>query len=656
MSLIITSLRRLRTLRRRYVVLAVFLLTLFTTHFVDFRELGEEWPFHLARPYFHTEPVPPQEPAGQWDDHPVVFLHKEALDKFAALTARQSQTPDAAEAEYTRRYRKAPPPGFARWVEHALAKGSPIIDDFDVLTRPVHRFAHLSALEIKQRVRRADEGNAKFDRIKLCKFGGEPGRRKFDEGCKKWAEPLTNLLGDARDLAPDVEFLVNFLDEPSVLVVEDAPPKDSDPAWVMLSNHSISSIVERACRLRESPNPLPGSSLSSISASSSSSISSPSSLGASSTPSLSSPSPTTSPLSPSTNNTPHISNTTASFSNTTSSLSNSSLPLQRREPSAETYNDYNLPFVRDPADQKDLCRHAEYSDMHGFVMCPTTLRQMPTLTPVLSQAAPDPFSDILLPAPHYSMSRNLYKPWQDRAWEAKKSMVYWAGSNTGGRWTLQTWARGLRQRLVSLAQGKERRGYTHLGHSPFSSVAGMPQPLSPHTVSSTAPEHISLFDVSMTRILADACATPAACEAQRAFFGGGGGLPPSGRPERMHAKSRPTRYRLQLDVDGNSYSGRFYRMLASRSCPLKATVFREWHDDRLVPWLHYVPVSQSLEELPELVRFLAGTRRGSDVARAIADAGREWHDRAVAPVHQGLYLYRLMLELAWLMDESRPVT
>lgn len=74
-----------------------------------------------------------------------------------------------------------------------------------------------------------------------------------------------------------------------------------------------------------------------------------------------------------------------------------------------------------------------------------------------------------------------------------------------------------------------------------------------------------------------------------------------------------------------------------------------------VPWLHYAPVSQSLQELPELVRLLTRTGPGNEIARAIAEAGRDWHDGAVAPMHQGLYLYRLMLELAWLMNESRPV-
>lgn len=104
----------------------MFLFALFTVHFVDFGELSGEWPFHLARPYFHTEPMPAQEPAGQWDDHPVVLLRRETLDEFAALTARQSQTPDAAEAEYKRRYGRTPPPGFAAGSSTPWPRASPL--------------------------------------------------------------------------------------------------------------------------------------------------------------------------------------------------------------------------------------------------------------------------------------------------------------------------------------------------------------------------------------------------------------------------------------------------------------------------------------------------------------------------------------------------
>ena len=46
-------------------------------------------------------------------------------------------------------------------------------------------------------------------------------------------------------------------------------------------------------------------------------------------------------------------------------------------------------------------------------------------------------------------------------------------------------------------------------------------------------------------------------------------------------RSRPV-----FDMDGNGISGRrCYKLLASRSTPLKQTILREWHDDRLVPWL-----------------------------------------------------------------------
>ncbi|KAJ4307236.1 hypothetical protein N0V88_000616 [Collariella sp. IMI 366227] len=71
-----------------------------------------------------------------------------------------------------------------------------------------------------------------------------------------------------------------------------------------------------------------------------------------------------------------------------------------------------------------------------------------------------------------------------------------------------------------------------------------------------------------------------------------GGLPTSapvpGNPSAaLHSK-------LAFDLDGNGISGRFLKLLASNSLVLKQTVLREWHDERLVPWLHYVPVSMEM--------------------------------------------------------------
>ncbi len=77
-------------------------------------------------------------------------------------------------------------------------------------------------------------------------------------------------------------------------------------------------------------------------------------------------------------------------------------------------------------------------------------------------------------------------------------------------------------------------------------------------------------------------------------------------------RSAPFEYRYLIDIDGNAYANRFYRLLGSDSVPLKITIFKEWHDDRLIPWLHYIPVSQSMEEIPELTRFLISNRVGTE--------------------------------------------
>ena len=47
---------------------------------------------------------------------------------------------------------------------------------------------------------------------------------------------------------------------------------------------------------------------------------------------------------------------------------------------------------------------------------------------------------------------------------------------------------------------------------------------------------------------------------------------------------------FELDVDGNSFSGRFQRLLLSGVVVLKATIFPQFWRDTAIPWLHYVPV------------------------------------------------------------------
>jgi hypothetical protein len=161
-------------------------------------------------------------------------------------------------------------------------------------------------------------------------------------------------------------------------------------------------------------------------------------------------------------------------------------------------------------------------------------------------------------------------------------------------------------------------------------------------VSSKSLKHFSkrLYEVVLTRI--NQCSL-LAYFAQFAFF----------KPAPHADAYRAMRSQFVFDTDGNGISGRYYRLLASNSLPLKQTVLREWHDDRLVPWVHYIPVSLGMEELPEMMQWLAWNERGQEKAREVAESGSQWYLKALREVDMTIYIYRLLLELARLQDPER---
>ena len=61
-------------------------------------------------------------------------------------------------------------------------------------------------------------------------------------------------------------------------------------------------------------------------------------------------------------------------------------------------------------------------------------------------------------------------------------------------------------------------------------------------------------------------------------------------------------------------------------------LFREWHEDRLIPWVHYVPISLGMEELPETVRYLLKDPEGQRIASRIAKESRHWARWILRPV------------------------
>lgn len=125
-------------------------------------------------------------------------------------------------------------------------------------------------------------------------------------------------------------------------------------------------------------------------------------------------------------------------------------------------------------------------------------------------------------------------------------------------------------------------------------------------------------------------------------------------------------YKFLPDIDGNSFSGRYLSFLRSTSLPIKATVYSEWHDGRLIPWLHFVPMDNSFVDIYGILDYFLSrdssimdngdtvtVDTNDDVARKIALRGKEWAEKVLRKEDMQIYMLRLLLEYARLCDDNR---
>lgn len=493
--------------------------------------------------------------------HPIEILADHAKSQFNDLISGQSKSYLAAEKEYRRRYGINPPSGFEDWYRYAAQNSPSIIDDFDTIHRAISPFLKIHGSDVLQMMARI--GAAHETELWRCKLSAKPNKvdcsHPWRTNDRNYGLLMNRLIGNISATLPDIEFFINHLDEPRVII----PP-------------------------------------------------------------------------------PHVENNSTSYDLTFTQTDLSDQPTwtsltkycksSDKTPSASTTTLYDLPFVTNHTSALDLCLHPEYHEKHGLFLSPTSFRLITGPIPIFSTGAPSTMSDILFPSPAYIESKFQYDPKNDIPWAKKYNKLYWAGSTTGASSSPHSspWQPFHRQRFVALVQNlSSSPSYAYLRN-----IAGTLQSVQSSFLNSR------LYNVFFTNIYQ---CTPPTCRAQSIFF----------RTRTWADKDAALSSRLVFDMDGNGISGRFYKLLASNSCVLKQTVLHEWHDDRLIPWYHYVPVSLDMGELPELVFFLTSTERGRLVAERIAEQGKDWYGKAFREVDMRLYVWRVLLELSRVVDGGR---
>lgn len=551
--------------------------------------------------------------------------------------AKSSKTLAEAVTEYKRRYNMSPPPHFDKWYEYATEHNSAIIDDFDQIHRYLLPFWALEPNVIREKTFHLLQwdsigmGGVRFRNNSLEQSPAIPGTHHwmtdtFDEMVKPFIQWI-----------PDMDIAFNLGDEPQITVpfekMQDLLSKAEETRQRAASTATSGTTTTRdAFSLHASqwadtfPDPIPREVI---------------------------PQGWTEYVRI------HL------FEN---HISNACPPGAKARKSR--WWDWSIAcgacaaphssatrdglLVANTSLARDLCHQPDMSYLNGFILSPGAMTGSNELFPIFSQARMSGFSDILIPSPWDFADKSAYNEEADLEWDQKDNALYWRGSHSDGIASYNTWPGFLRARFNHEAYDRHSKYIsTNLPSSSSSSFrvnasfAGDVNKCDPR-------ECASEFDTF--RQWGVAVLPPSATDAEKAEAGAR--LPPS-QPydENFHFKHL-------IDMDGAGFSGRFIPFLRSRSLLYRSAVFHTWFDDRVQAWQHYIPVDARLGNgFWALVEYLSGWtgrekvsengQAGEEIAKKVADQGRAWARMALRKEDMQIYLFRLLLEWARIVDDER---
>lgn len=298
---------------------------------------------------------------------------------------------------------------------------------------------------------------------------------------------------------------------------------------------------------------------------------------------------------------------------------------------------------------KEICANHHWAEMHGSLIKPATIDISTELLPIFSAAKLQGSNDILLPPPAYYTKDVLFtgKGWfgdgkTSTPWHKKLHALVWRGKATGGLIDVSTVNSSHRQRLVSMLNASDASSMQEKDLTSWSNSTGI-----------KGTDRIALSDwlqdtadVAFTDTMCSPTATTNACHEMSHQFR-------TSAPLSMKAQYR---WKYLPDIDGNSLSGRFRAFLTSNSCVMKATIFKEWHDHRLMPWVHFIPLDITLRDLWSTMAYFLGFAESpahDAEGERIATEGRLWAEKVMRREDMLLYVHRVLLEYGRICDDDR---
>lgn len=583
--------------------------------------------------------------------HPIDMLIYEASAQHEHYKsfATQSYNLEEAVAQYRRRYRITPPPGFDDWYQYASKRSSLIMDQYDQIHNDMLPFWAVAPKQLRQSTWELmsnpwnDIGGIKIRAGTASVFDNVPGTHRW------MLEGVAGMINKFAQYLPDMDLAFNLNDEARVAV----PHRELERL-----RRSANAVENRAEKQSWSADRAEGW-----------------------------PLIREGPYTETVLQDMAFQNTFLDFGSVSCD------PSSPARTSRDLYSHSHLclscisphsmgQFLSNWTLSANICHQPDMAYLHGFYLSPAAFRGSHALVPIFSQSKPHGFHDILYPSAWNYMDKVVYAPTDpsgdpntelynpghpDPHFEAKQNTLFWRGATSEGVSSGDhTWRGMTRQRLVHLANN-----LTSCTHDTITIL--LPTDSSTAAAGSayqylTLPGAPALASLNLSTSIS-IVSNIARC--------GGIGLHDCTDQESEFALVPPLdfqahwQYRFLFDLDGAGFSGRFLAFLQSRSLPFKTALFREWYDERVTAWQHFVPVDARLHAVWSTLAYFAGIdgtlpgRSGRGKGRKvewaphlmegerIAEQGREWAGRVLRKEDMEIYLFRVLLEWGRLTDDGR---
>lgn len=541
-------------------------------------------------------------------NHPIKKLMADARDFHEQRLARRTYDLEATAARYREVRGRHPPPGFDQWFAAAKASDAVLVEEyFDRIYTDLAPFWGLDPTTLAQRA-------SSWEHVVKVRNGAVTRQGNYDD-LVEWLPLWSDLVAEFSEYLPDVDMPINYMDESRVLAPyntvetlrqqeldnrELVDPADVTTNFTGLDRINSSQSVEpyQPEWLHDGPYW---------------------DLAVQACP----PDSAAHGIAAQTDYSPAV-----------------DIP-QQWQPSYAYKG-----FVQNWSQAIDPCTQPHLRQMHGTFVEPISIATTQEVIPMFGGCKLTVNNEITIPGAMYLTKAARYSGGNTHgpSWDKKRDGLVWRGVDSGGRAHHDNWYHLQRHRFVEMLNGTTVSRIER-AHQRELSFDLPPLSMYPSTLQARGDLGAWLDEFADAGFVAICAAEADDCGFLRDHL------------TEVPAVSMATQYKYKFlpDVDGNSFSARFRGFLLSTSLPLKASIYAEWHDDRLVPWLHFAPLDNTMQDLYPVLEFFADKPggRGDAAARFIAEEGKAWAEKVLRRDDMKLYVWRLLLEWARVCDEKR---